>query len=406
MSDRFIELNAIDNRKRALDNDTQSMNSKKVLRDEKPEQDEGDNEDMSQRPGVQRYLVAVEYIGTNFLGMQKQPNFRTVQGVLEDAFNKFVGQPVSSATSSRTDAGVHALANVCHVDVERISKRKPGEVLPPHEPEVVKRAVNHFLQKDAGDISIIDVRFVPMTFHARFRAQERTYFYRILSGKEPLSAFEKDRAWHVPEDLGLSRMQEACKVLVGHHDFSSFRAAGCQAKSPIKTLDELYVCEMPAWPAFPSSIERNSLVNIAATSCKHVSSEGKASFDNPVEMEGRESLSEERHMNHDQPDMLCQEENGNFSQGDVFEFGRRRGHCGYVVVARAQSFLYHQVRLLVGTLKCVGTGKLSVDDVERILKARTITVAPPMAPACGLYLAAVKYDFSCNDVNQMEEDGE
>lgn len=174
MSDKFIELNAIDNRKRALDNDTQSMKSQKVLRDEKPEQEEGGYEVMSQRPGVQRYLVAVEYIGTNFLGMQKQPNFRTVQGVLEDAFNKFVGQPVCSATSSRTDAGVHALANVCHVDVERISKRKPGEVLPPHEPEVVKRAVNHFLQKDAGDISIIDVRFVPVTFHARFRAQERT----------------------------------------------------------------------------------------------------------------------------------------------------------------------------------------------------------------------------------------
>lgn len=234
----------------------------------------------------------------------------------------------------------------------------------------------------------------------------RRYYYRILSGKEPLSIFEKDRAWHVPEDLGLSCMQEACKVLVGHHDFSSFRASGCQAKSPIKILDELRVCEMPAWPAFPMSIDRTSRVNISATSCKHVSSEGKASFDNPVEMEGQVSLSKERFMNHCQPDMLCQEENGNFGQDKVLEFGHRRRHRGYVVVARAQSFLYHQVRLLVGTLKCVGTGKLSVDDVESILKARTITVAPPMAPACGLYLAAVKYDFSCNDVNQMEDNGE
>lgn len=406
MSEKIIELNAIDSRKRALDNDTRGMNPQKVSRNGKPEQEERGNEDMSQWPGVQRYLVAVDYIGTNFAGMQKQPNFRTVQGVLEDAFNKFIGQPVSSASSSRTDAGVHALTNVCHVDVERISKRKPGEVLPPHEPEVVKRAVNHFLQKDAGDISIIDVRFVPMTFHARYRAQERTYYYRILSGKEPLSIFEKDRAWHVPEDLCLSCMQEACKVLVGHHDFSSFRASGCQAKSPIKILDELRVCEMPAWPAFPMSIDRTSRVNISATSCKHVSSEGKASFDNPVEMEGQVSLSKERFMNHGQPDMLCQEENGNFGQDEVLEFGHRRGHRGYVVVARAQSFLYHQVRLLVGTLKCVGTGKLSVDDVESILKARTITVAPPMAPACGLYLAAVKYDFSCNDVNQMEDNGE
>lgn len=406
MSEKIIELNAVGNRKRALDDDTQSMNPQKVLKGGKPEQEERGNEEMSQRPGVQRYLVAVEYIGTNFLGMQKQPNFRTVQGVLEDAFNKFVGQPVSSASSSRTDAGVHALANVCHVDVERISKRKPGEVLPPHEPEVVKRAVNHFLQKDAGDISVIDVRFVPMTFHARFRAQERTYYYRILSGKEPLPAFEKDRAWHVPEDLCLSCMQEACKVLVGHHDFSSFRAAGCQAKSPVKTLDELHVCEMPAWSAFPSSIDRNTRVNISATSCKHARSEVKTSLNNPVEMEGQVSLSNERFMNQSQPDMLCQKENGNFGQEEVLEFGQRRGHRGYVVVARAQSFLYHQVRLLVGTLKGVGAGKLSVYDVERILKARTITVAPPMAPACGLYLAAVKYDFSHNDVNQMEDDGE
>lgn len=123
---------------------------------------------------------------------------------------------------------MHALSNVCHVDVERISKRKPGEVLPPHEPAVVRRAVNHFLQKNEGDVMVIDVRCVPPDFHARYKARERTYFYRLLSGPEPLSSFEKDRAWHVPEDLDLLAMQKACRVLVGCHDFSSFRAAGCQ----------------------------------------------------------------------------------------------------------------------------------------------------------------------------------
>uniref|UniRef100_A0A2P2KZF1 tRNA pseudouridine synthase n=1 Tax=Rhizophora mucronata TaxID=61149 RepID=A0A2P2KZF1_RHIMU len=129
---------------------------------------------MSPNPRIQRYLVAIEYIGTRFAGSQKQLNCRTVVGALEEAFRKFIGQPVSICLSSRTDAGVHALSNVCHVDIERISKRKPGEVLPPHEPVVVRRAVNHFLQRHEGDIMVIDVRCVPTDFHARFNARERT----------------------------------------------------------------------------------------------------------------------------------------------------------------------------------------------------------------------------------------
>lgn len=129
---------------------------------------------MNPNPRLQRYLVAIEYIGTRFSGAQQQSNCRTVVGVLEEAFQKFIGHPVSIFCSSRTDAGVHALSNVCHVDVERISKRKPGEVLPPHEPSVVKRAVNHFLQKNGGDMMVIDVCCVPFNFHARYKAQERT----------------------------------------------------------------------------------------------------------------------------------------------------------------------------------------------------------------------------------------
>ncbi|GAA0158471.1 hypothetical protein LIER_43451 [Lithospermum erythrorhizon] len=178
---------------------------------------------------MQRYLIAIEYIGSRFSGAQIQaPIFRTVVGVLQKAFHKFIGQPVSVVCSSRTDAGVHALSNVFHVDVQRISKRKPNQLLPPHDPAVVKRAVNHFLQKNEGDISVIDVRSVPPNFHSRYQAIERTYFYRLLSGPEALSTFEKDRAWHVPEEIDILAMQEACKVLVGQHDFSSFRAAGCE----------------------------------------------------------------------------------------------------------------------------------------------------------------------------------
>ncbi|KAL0422237.1 UNVERIFIED_CONTAM: tRNA pseudouridine synthase A [Sesamum latifolium] len=315
-------------------------------------------------PGIQRYLLAIEYIGTRFFGAQKQSTCRTVVGVLEDAFQKFIGQPVSIFCSSRTDAGVHALSNVCHVDVERISKRKPGEVLPPHDPSVVKRAVNHFLQKNEGDIMVIDVRCVPSDFHSRYKAQERTYFYRLLSGKEPLSAFEKDRAWHVPEDLDLLAMQKACQVLVGRHDFSSFRAAGCQAKSPIRTLEELTVTEVASSPYFPSILEREQ------------SNYAKSEIDSPC-IPGM----------HNQ----CKIEN----PGDltIHGFGVRQRHRCFVVTARARSFLYHQVRLLVGVLKSVGTGDLTVSDVERILKAKTISAASPMAPACGLYLGHVKYDL-------------
>ncbi|KAI4375832.1 hypothetical protein MLD38_013653 [Melastoma candidum] len=312
----------------------------------------GELETMNQRnPGVQRYLVAIEYIGTRFSGSQQQLNCRTVVGVLEDAFKKFIGHPVSIFCSSRTDAGVHALSNVCHVDVERTSKRKPGEVLYPHEPFVVKRAVNHFLQKNEGDVMITDVRCVPQNYHARYKALERTYFYRLLSGPEPLSTFEKDRAWHVPQDLDILAMQKACNILVGQHDFSSFRAAGCQANSPIRTLDEFNVTEMVPSPYFPSFIDRR---------------EGNLGFDQVT---------------------------GGINGSASFGFGMRKQHRCIVVTARARSFLYHQVRLLVGVLKAVGTGDLNCSEVARILEAKDVTKASRMAPACGLYLGHVKYEL-------------
>ncbi|XP_024008239.1 uncharacterized protein LOC18993896 isoform X2 [Eutrema salsugineum] len=291
--------------------------------------------ELSMNPRVQRYLVAIEYIGTRFSGSQQQATDRTVVGVLQEAFHKFIGQPVKIFCSSRT--------------------------LPPHEPGVVQRAVNHFLQRNDGDVMVIDVRCVPSNYHARYKARERTYFYRLLSGSDPLSILEKDRAWHVPEELDLRSMQEACRVLVGTHDFSSFRAAGCQAKSPIRSLDELNVTEVPSTPYFPSITERTPsyLNNGDPLAC---SSQAKT-------------------------------ETAGVSTDGGDTFGVRRRHRCYVVTARGRAFLYHQVRLLVAALKCVGTGELTVSDVERILKAKTVTAAKPMAPACGLYLARVKYEF-------------
>ncbi|KAF8110065.1 hypothetical protein N665_0088s0076 [Sinapis alba] len=331
------------------------------------EEEEAEAEVLVENPRMQRYLVAVEYIGTRFFGSQQQPKYRTVVGVLQDAFHKFIGQPVKILCSSRTDAGVHALSNVCHVDVERISKRKPGELLPPHEPDVVQKAVNHFLQKNEGDVMVIDVRCVPSNYHARYKAKERTYFYRLLSGPDPLSILEKGRAWHVPEELDLCAMQEACRVLVGSHDFSSFRASGCQAKSPVRSLDELNVTEVPSTPYFPSVTWSNLNNGDPPLTCSsQPKTETAGVTTNVGELVGS-------------------------TNGDTF--GVRRRHRCYVVTARSRGFLYHQVRLIVAALKCVGTGELTVSDVERILKAKNVAAAKPMAPASGLYLARVKYEF-------------
>lgn len=379
-------------------------NSRKKQRTEDPHSLEDTQVHEFRPAGMQRYLVAVEYIGSRYLGCQKQKcqDGKTVQGALEEAFSKFVGKSVESACSSRTDAGVHALRNVCHVDVERVSKRRPGEILPPHEPEVVKRAVNHFLQRSAEDMQVLDVQCVPPNFHARFAAKERTYHYRIIVSAEALSIFEKDRAWHVHEELDIGAMKQACQVLVGHHDFSSFRTAGCQAKSPIRTLDELHICETLPWPCFPSQIER----------CRENLQDNKNSRSSPAEGVGEENYLQAQFEDSelgsnaaDNSKLSDQAVMGMDAHGRKTEFARPNikkaaKTQGYVVTARARSFLYHQVRLMVGLLKAVGTGELKLPDVQRILEARTVTQMPPMAPACGLYLADVKYEF--NSINTAD----
>eukprot|EP00250_Pteridium_aquilinum_P010792 c19628_g1_i3 orf=66-1112(+) len=312
---------------------------------------------------MQRYLVTVEYIGSRYLGFQKQKgqDCRTVQGALEDT-------------------GVHALRNVCHVDVERVSKRKPGEILPPHEPGVVKRAVNHFLQRDGEDVQVVDVRCVPRDFHARFEAKERTYHYRIIVSSEALSIFERNRAWHIQGDLHIPAMQQACRYLVGHHDFSSFRASGCQAKSPVKTLDELHICEMPSWLCYPSERERKRCLDESFQDFNEEKVCSTALQVGSSDQCPNSSSNSILKLNTDVVRQTTSEE----TQG--------RPHC-YVITARARSFLYHQVRLMVGLLKAVGMGEVQLSDVPRILEARTVTEAPPMAPACGLYLANVKYEL-------------
>ena len=200
--------------------------------------------------------------------------------------------------AGRTDAGVHATAQAAHFDLQAdIADWK------------LREALNARLRDMEAPVSILTVEKVGTDFNARFSAKGRAYLYRILNRRAP-AVLEKDRVWWVPVPLDVNKMREAAQYLIGHHDFSSFRAAACQAKSPVKTLDKL-----------------------------------------DIEVHG-----EEIHF-----------------------------------IVEARSFLHHQVRNMVGTLKMVGDGHLQPADIKQILEARQRAAAGVTAPACGLYLTKVVY---------------
>jgi tRNA pseudouridine38-40 synthase len=243
-----------------------------------------------------RYKLTLEYDGTPFVGWQWQDNGLSVQGVLEEAIVRFTGERAKVTAAGRTDAGVHALGQVAHVD---LAKDWPVER--------VREALNFHVQPHP--VSVRAAEIVADDFHARLSARSRRYLYRVLN-RRAAPALERERVWHVARALDAAAMHAAAQVLVGKHDFTTFRASLCQAKSPVKTLDRLDVTV--------------------------------------VDEEIR-------------------------------------------VTAQARSFLHHQVRNMVGTLKLVGEGKWSADDVARALAACDRTKGGPTAPAAGLYLVEVGY---------------
>lgn len=243
-----------------------------------------------------RWKLTIEYDGGPFVGWQRQAEGRSVQDVLEEAAYRFSGERATVHAAGRTDAGVHALGQVAHLDLAR-----------PVEPFRLRDALN-FHAKPAP-VSVLTAEEVPAHFHARFSAVERRYRYRILNRRAP-PALERGRAWWLARALDAAAMHDAAGALVGRHDFTSFRAAECQAKSPEKTLDALDVARY----------------------------------------------------------------------GDEIE-----------IAARARSFLHHQVRIMVGTLKLVGEGKWRPRDVAEALAARNRKEAGPTAPPEGLYLVEVRY---------------
>jgi tRNA pseudouridine38-40 synthase len=174
-----------------------------------------------------RYKLVIEYDGAPFVGWQVQENGVSVQGVLEAAVVSFCGEAAPVRGAGRTDAGVHACGQVAHLDLAR-----------DFDTDTVRDAVNAHLRPHP--IAVLSAAIVPDTFDARFSAVKRHYFYRIVNRRAPL-ALDRSRAWRLAHPLDAAAMHAAAQHLVGRHDFTTFRAAECQAKSPVKTLDRLDV---------------------------------------------------------------------------------------------------------------------------------------------------------------------
>jgi tRNA pseudouridine38-40 synthase len=174
-----------------------------------------------------RYKLTIEYDGTPFVGWQVQDNGTSVQGVLADAVFAFAGEHATVGGAGRTDAGVHALGQVAHVDLGR-----------DWPTDTVRDALNAHLRPHP--VAVLSAERVADDFDARFSAIKRHYRYRIINRRADL-ALEAHRAWRVPRPLAAAAMHEAAQKLVGRHDFTTFRSTECQAKSPVKTLDTLDV---------------------------------------------------------------------------------------------------------------------------------------------------------------------
>ena len=174
-----------------------------------------------------RYKLIIEYDGTPFVGWQAQDNGVSVQGVLADAIAAFAGERAAVSGAGRTDAGVHALGQVAHVDFTK-----------DWDNDTVRDASNFHLRPQP--VAVLSAERVAPDFDARFSARKRHYVYRIVNRRADLT-LDQNRVWRVPRPLDAAAMHDAAQLLIGRHDFTTFRAAECQAKSPLKTLDRLDV---------------------------------------------------------------------------------------------------------------------------------------------------------------------
>jgi len=178
-----------------------------------------------------RYKLTIEYDGTRYVGWQRQKNGYSVQEAIETALAGFVGEPVTIFGAGRTDAGVHASGQVAHVDLGK-----------EWETDTIRDAMNAFLRQES--VSILAAEAVPDGFDARFSARKRHYLYRIFNRRPP-PALLSGQVWWVWKPLDVDAMDKAAKLLLGTHDFTTFRSTHCQAKNPVRTLDRLDVVRGP-----------------------------------------------------------------------------------------------------------------------------------------------------------------
>ena len=174
-----------------------------------------------------RYRLTIEYDGTDFVGWQRQDNGPSIQQALESAVQAFCGETVVVQGAGRTDSGVHALGQVAHLDITRETTAA-----------TVRDALNSHLRPHP--IAVLKAEAVSEAFHARFSAQARSYLYQIINRRAPLTT-QRRLAWHISVPLDVESMHKAAQRLKGKHDFSTFRASFCQAKSPVKTLTSITV---------------------------------------------------------------------------------------------------------------------------------------------------------------------
>lgn len=171
-----------------------------------------------------KWKIILEYDGSKFCGWQAQPNGKGVQNLVEFALEKIDGGHRKTSVAGRTDAGVHASGQVFSANLEK-----------PWEPHRLLSALNFYFRK-SDRVAAIDAQIMPDDFDARFSAKGRKYLYIIQNRKPPLALF-RNKVWHVPFELDIELMQTASKILIGKHDFTTFRDTQCQAKSPVKTID-------------------------------------------------------------------------------------------------------------------------------------------------------------------------
>ena len=176
---------------------------------------------------MQRYKIKVEYDGTSFVGWQFQKNGSSIQEILQKAIFDFSNEKVVVTGAGRTDSGVHALAQVAHFDLKKKIDRE--SFLP---------GINQHIGNKP--VTVLKINKINKNFHARFDAKKRTYLYTIINRQSPL-ALQKNKAWHIRKKLNVKDMKKGTKLLLGTHDFSTFRASSCGAKSPIKTMEKISI---------------------------------------------------------------------------------------------------------------------------------------------------------------------